>query len=139
MHPLVFAAAAAAAVYVSAVTVPVSNVTTTTRACRPGYDEFDFCNTSLPVAARVADLIANLRDEEVRGADLACGPLVAIVCIEGRARFATMVTVNQNPARRDGRDIPQRVLVYCGSARGSTCRPLCASLVRPPGRRSRRS
>lgn len=58
---------ALATVAVGSRTVPVSNATLATRACRPGFQEHDFCNTSLPIAARVAALIASLRDDEVGG------------------------------------------------------------------------
>lgn len=46
-------------------TVRADNVTFTTRACQPPHDTYDFCNTSLPLSARVASLIAELHDDEV--------------------------------------------------------------------------
>ncbi len=44
-------AAAAALAAVAAKTVPVNNVTISTRACQPPYDTFPFCNSEC--AARV--------------------------------------------------------------------------------------
>jgi hypothetical protein len=42
--------------------------TTTTfdsRACRPGYDSFPFCNTSLPLGTRINDLISRLELSDI--------------------------------------------------------------------------
>jgi hypothetical protein len=46
-------------------TVPVSNATLTTRACRPGFDTFAFCNTTLSIQQRVDDLISRLTEAEI--------------------------------------------------------------------------
>jgi hypothetical protein len=47
-------------------TVPATTVTYDSRACQPTYDTFPFCNTSLPLALRVADLVGRLQEAEVR-------------------------------------------------------------------------
>ena len=61
---LVVAASAACAL---AITVPATNVTLTTRACQPPYDTFPFCDDTLSVAERVADLISRIHDEDIPG------------------------------------------------------------------------
>ncbi len=52
-------------VHVSAVTVPETNLTKTTRACQPPHDVYPFCNASLPMADRVRDLISRLELSEI--------------------------------------------------------------------------
>jgi len=52
------------AVAVSGLTVPETTEALDTRACRPGYDHFTFCDVTLSKAERVASLIAELRDDE---------------------------------------------------------------------------
>ena len=32
-------------------------------ACQPGFDHFPFCNSSMPLAERVHDLVARIKDE----------------------------------------------------------------------------
>lgn len=49
----------------TAVTVPVSNATLETRACRAGFDSYAFCNASLAVDVRIADLVLRLHDNEI--------------------------------------------------------------------------
>ena len=44
-------------------TVPATNLTYETRACRPGYDHFQFCNTSLTKDQRLDNLLS-LIDQE---------------------------------------------------------------------------
>ena len=56
---------AAACAVTTAISVPATNVTFVTRACQPPYDSFPFCNTSLSIASRVADLISRLLPEEI--------------------------------------------------------------------------
>ena len=46
-------------------TVPITNVTYETRACRPGWDQFQFCNTSLTKAQRVESLLTMVTPEEM--------------------------------------------------------------------------
>ena len=41
-------------------TIDQNTVTYDTRACRPGFDKFPFCDTNLPQAQRIADLIGRL-------------------------------------------------------------------------------
>jgi hypothetical protein len=40
--------------------VNATNTTTLTRACQPPYDTFPFCNTSLSLEERVADVVARI-------------------------------------------------------------------------------
>jgi hypothetical protein len=42
-------------------TVPATTTTYDTRACQPPYDTFPFCNTSLSIDERVADLVGRLQ------------------------------------------------------------------------------
>ena len=49
----------------AAKTVPVTNTTLVTRACRPGFTNFTFCNASAPVDVRIADLVGRLSDAEI--------------------------------------------------------------------------
>lgn len=51
--------------HVYGATVPATTVTYDTRACQPPYDALPFCDTSLSVDARVADLVARLQPEEI--------------------------------------------------------------------------
>jgi hypothetical protein len=46
-------------------TVPATTVTYDTRACQPPYDWFPFCNVSLPLKDRVADLVGRLQGPEI--------------------------------------------------------------------------
>ena len=46
-------------------TVHASNETLLSRACQPPHDTLGFCDTSAPIATRVAALIALLRDDEI--------------------------------------------------------------------------
>ena len=57
--------AACVASVVTAQSIPQSNTTLLTRACRPGFDGYPFCNTSLPVSERVADLIGRLQPSDI--------------------------------------------------------------------------
>lgn len=43
-------------------TVTANNVTVQTRACQPPHDQYPFCNTSLPLGERVADLITRIAE-----------------------------------------------------------------------------
>lgn len=45
--------------------MPADNVTTSTRACQPPFNTFPFCNASLPLDARIADLISRLEDADI--------------------------------------------------------------------------
>jgi hypothetical protein len=60
--------AAALAATALAQTVPATTVTYDTRACQAPLNTFPFCNTSLPLAARVADLVGRLQSAEVQRA-----------------------------------------------------------------------
>ncbi len=46
-------------------TVPVTTKTYDTRACQAPYNTFRFCNTSLSIEERVADLVSQLQDSEI--------------------------------------------------------------------------
>jgi hypothetical protein len=46
-------------------TVPVSTATTDTRASQPPHESYAFCDTGLPTAARVADLVGRLQGAEI--------------------------------------------------------------------------
>ena len=60
-------------------TVPATTVTYDSRAaCQPPYDTFPFCNTSLPLALRVADLVGRLQEAEVRVGLVTLGTLFRI-------------------------------------------------------------
>mgnify|MGYP001802047664 CR=1 FL=1 len=48
----------------SAAVVATTPDTPETRACAPGWDDFPFCNSRLPLPQRVNDLITRLRLEE---------------------------------------------------------------------------
>jgi beta-glucosidase-like glycosyl hydrolase len=58
-------ALAAVLALAAAKTVPVSNATLATRACRPGFDTFAFCDTTRSIQERVDDLISRLTDDEI--------------------------------------------------------------------------
>ena len=45
--------------------IPQGNVTLLTRACRPGFDSYPFCNTTLSIDERVADLINRLELSDI--------------------------------------------------------------------------
>ena len=49
----------------SAVTVPVTDLTYTSRACRPGFDHYQFCNTSLSKGERLDSLLSLVNDTDV--------------------------------------------------------------------------
>jgi hypothetical protein len=59
------AAGASLLTLAAAITAPSTNVTFTTRACQPPHDTFPFCDTTRPLAERVADLLARLQDADV--------------------------------------------------------------------------
>eukprot|EP01061_Rhynchopus_euleeides_P036336 TRINITY_DN6126_c0_g2_i2.p1 TRINITY_DN6126_c0_g2~~TRINITY_DN6126_c0_g2_i2.p1 ORF type:complete len:781 (+),score=313.29 TRINITY_DN6126_c0_g2_i2:68-2410(+) len=59
------AALVSAAVLCAGQTNPVTTVTHDTRACRPGYNHFQFCNTSLSRSHRVDALIDLLKEDEI--------------------------------------------------------------------------
>ena len=44
---------------------PPSQETYVTRACQPPHDQYPFCDTSLSIDARVADLISRLNDSDI--------------------------------------------------------------------------
>lgn len=48
-----------------AIAVPADNVTLSTRACQPPHDTYPFCNPSLPLDERIADLVSRLDDAEI--------------------------------------------------------------------------
>lgn len=58
-------AAAAAAAFVAAQTLPVTNQTVATRACQPPHNTYPFCNTSLTAEARAVDVAARLNGTEI--------------------------------------------------------------------------
>lgn len=60
MFPLKLISVACAVALSRAQSIPQSNTTLVTRACRPGFDTYPFCNTTLSVTERVADLISRL-------------------------------------------------------------------------------
>ena len=49
----------------AAKTVPRTNETVNTRACQPPHDTYPFCDTTLPIATRVADLVGRLQGAEI--------------------------------------------------------------------------
>ena len=51
---------AVVALSVHAQTVVSTTTTFDSRACRPGFDQYPFCNTTLPLGTRVNDLISRL-------------------------------------------------------------------------------
>jgi beta-D-xylosidase 4 len=67
MHPQVVLSTALFCLLVSsaAQSIPQNNATLMTRACRPGFDSYPFCNTSLSISQRVADLIARLELSDI--------------------------------------------------------------------------
>jgi len=56
---------AAAALSASAETVPITDATTTGRACQPPHNTYPFCDAALSIEVRVADLIGRLLPEEI--------------------------------------------------------------------------
>ena len=46
-------------------TVNENTVTYDTRACRPGFDSFPFCNVNLPQNERINDLIGRLELSDI--------------------------------------------------------------------------
>ena len=56
---------AAAALCASAKTTPITDATTTGRACQPPHNTYPFCDAALSIEVRVADLIGRLQPEEI--------------------------------------------------------------------------
>lgn len=59
------AAAASLLALAVAKTVPVNNVTLSTRACQPPYNTYPFCDSTLSLDTRLKDLIARVNQNEI--------------------------------------------------------------------------
>lgn len=57
--------AALSALLAASSTVPVNTVTYDTRACQAPYNTYPFCNTTLSLDERIADLISRLEPSDI--------------------------------------------------------------------------